>query len=121
MAPKLDKSVLASALLRKNKGNQTQPSKVISKGSDPSVNAPPTAPLIVPSSTSKAQGRKRWRSPSSSAPVAQPSSFGGRDGRPSNHSRRHTMERPSPKVSDLRGKYLLLCFALSLFFILVFV
>ena len=70
MVSKLDKSMFASALLRKNKGKQTQPYEVVSKGSDPLVNAYSTTPSVVPSSTSKAQGWKRRRSISPSAPVA---------------------------------------------------
>ena len=107
MAPKLDKSALANALLRRNKRKQICLSDIVSKGLGPSVNAPPMAPSVVPSSTSKAQGRKRRRSSSPSALVVQPSFFEGRDGTPSNHSRRRTVERPSLELFDLHGKYLL--------------
>ena len=102
--------------MQKNKRKQVRPVEVIFRGSDPAVNAPlvasSIAPSVAPFSTSKVHSRKRKMSFFPSATMAQPFSFGGRDGRPSDRSCKRAMERPSFEVSDLHGKYLLLHFVL---------
>ena len=67
MVPKLDKSALASALLRKNKGKQVLLAEIVSRGSNLSVNAPP---IVTPSFTSKAPSKKRRSSHSPTRGVA---------------------------------------------------
>ena len=85
MASKLDRSVLANTLRRKSKGKQAWQVEVFAlRSSDPLANAP----LVVPSSTSKVQSKKRRRCSSpNGVDVAQPSTSDGknRDGRSSDH------------------------------------
>ena len=99
MAPKLDKNVLASALLRKNKRKQARLAEVVSRGSDTSVNAF----SVTPSSNSKAQTRKRRSSPFPNEGVTQPSTSKGKDKRSSDHSHMQVVERLPLEVFDLRG------------------
>ena len=88
MVPKLDKSALASALLKKNKGKEVWPIEIISYGLDPSINVPLAVPPVAPSSVLKAPSWKRRRSLSPSRGVVQFSSSGGKGERFSDHPRR---------------------------------
>ena len=97
MGPKLDRSALANALLRKSKGKQARPAEVVAlQSSDSLVNAPP----VAPSSIFEVQSKKGRRSSSTNGgDVAHPSTSGG--GRPSDHSQRRTVERLPLEVSNL--------------------
>ena len=121
MAPKLDKNALANALLRKNKGKQTQPAEVIPWGSNPSFNVPTIVPPVAHSSTSKAPTRKRRRSHSPNRGATQPSTSRGGGGRSSNPSCKQIAERPPFETSELWGMCLFLWFDLCSTFMIAWI